>query len=215
MTNTEYLDVFDDNMKFQKRASREEIHRDGLWHQTFHCWIVKQCEGKQFILFQRRSSNKVMYPNFLDISVAGHLQAGEMPLNGIREINEELGLSVTENDLVPLGIRTDVAQIGNIINREFCHTYLLESNIPLCDYRLQLHEVSSLVEMEIEEGLRFFSGETEFVRVIGYEISDEGKMRKVDIEVSLTDFIPQTDRLYLKILIMAQRYFEHRDHLAI
>ena len=51
------------------------------------------------ILMQRRGS-KQTYPNFWDVSVAGHISSGETIHQGaIREIKEEIGLTILHNDL--------------------------------------------------------------------------------------------------------------------
>jgi hypothetical protein len=34
-------------------ATRQSVHTQGLWHQTFHCWIVsKSSKGELNLLFQ-------------------------------------------------------------------------------------------------------------------------------------------------------------------
>ena len=68
---------------------REEIHRLGYWHETFHCWFVKKVHNEWMIYFQLRSKEKADYPLLLDITAAGHLLAGETINDGIREIDEE------------------------------------------------------------------------------------------------------------------------------
>src|SRR4051794_1911294 len=115
MGEDELLDVFDDNMELIRKAPRAEVHAKGLWHQTFHCWIVRAAHDGQYVLFQRRGPTKKVFPNTLDITAAGHLQSGETVEDGIREVNEELGISARYGDLIPLGIKFDVAQIGPIV----------------------------------------------------------------------------------------------------
>src|ERR1035437_3521295 len=167
MSEAEYLDIFDDNMKHIGTALRGDVHAKGLWHQTFHCWIVRRDGSKRFVLFQRRGPDKKLYPNALDITAAGHLLAGESPIDGIRELTEELGIPASASDLVPMGVRTDVAIIGSVTNREFCHTYMLESNLEPRDYSLQQAELSGLVEMDLGLGLELFSGACAAVPVSG------------------------------------------------
>lgn len=215
MNSTEYLDIFDDNMKHLGTASRDEVHAKGHWHQTFHCWIARQGEGAQYVLFQRRGPDKKLYPNTLDITAAGHLLAGETPSDGIRELTEELGIGATIRDLVPLGIRVDVAIIGSITNREFCHTYLLRSDNALSGYNLQPDEVTGLVQMDVTDGLQLFSGGQNNVRVTGFQVDSMGSRDYVDLRVGTKDIIPRLDRYYLKVFIMAQRYFAGDKRLGI
>jgi isopentenyldiphosphate isomerase len=215
MSETEYLDIFDDNMKKVGTATREEVHSKGHWHQTFHCWVIRRENGRAYVLFQRRGPDKKVYPNTLDITAAGHLLAGEAPEDGIRELAEELGIPTKFETLVPLGIRTDVAIIGPVTNREFCHTYFLENDAPLDSYRLQPDEVSGLVQMEIGDGLKLFGGALRSVPVSGYQVDREGARRSIEFSVSVKDIIPRLDRYYLKIFIMAERFFEGEVYLGI
>ena len=41
---SEVLDIFDAKMNQIGTASRDEVHQKGYWHQTFHCWIVRNRE---------------------------------------------------------------------------------------------------------------------------------------------------------------------------
>ena len=215
MSESEYLDIFDDNMKHIGTAPRAEVHAKGHWHHTFHCWLLRRDGDRKFVLFQRRGPDKSLYPNTLDITAAGHLTAGETPADGIRELEEELGVKVDFGNIIPLGIRCDVAIIGTMINREFCHTFMYESGLPLDSYKLQLEEVSGLVEMEIKDGLNLFSQQNQLVPVSGYQVDAAGKKRPVEINVSEADIIPRLDHYYLKVFIMAERYFQGKRSLAI
>ena len=72
---------------------KSEAHRLGLWHRCFHCWIVspETSTGGPYLFVQRRATGKETWPDRLDVTVGGHLGAGEEALNGIREVEEELG----------------------------------------------------------------------------------------------------------------------------
>jgi len=215
MSEQEVLDVFDDNMKLVRTATRAEVHERGLWHQTFHCWIVRSGADGAFVLFQKRGPTKKVFPNALDITAAGHLLAGETVADGIREVNEELGLSTAFSELIPLGIKFDVAAIGAVVNREFCHAFLLRNDGPLSQYRLEPNEVTGIVQVRIEDGLRLFSGEIGRVRATGYEVGADGVKRPIDLSVGLEDIIPRVDPYYKKIFIMAERLLAGHGYLSI
>ena len=215
MASQEYLDIFDDNMMHLGAAPRNEVHEKGHWHQSFHCWLIRHSNNRQYVLFQRRGPDKKIYPNTLDITAAGHLLADETLADGIRELNEELGLYVKFEDLVPLGIRCDVAIIGSITNREFCHVYLLESSIPLNTYKLQPDEVTGIVQMEINDGMKLFAGEVKSVPVSGFQVDEKGIKHRIEIKVSKEDIIPRLDGYYMKVFIMAERYFQGNSYLTI
>jgi len=211
----ELIDVFNDNMELIGNASREEVHSKGLWHQSFHCWVIRKKGDNTYVLFQKRGAHKKLYPNTLDITAAGHILSGETPEEGIRELNEELGINVTIDKLTYLGIRCDVAQIGNVINREFCHTYLFENEMELDKYNLQLDELAGLVEIKIEDGLELFAGTKKSINACGYEVAENGQLKGINIAITTKDIIPRLDGLYTKIFIMAQRYFDGEKIFSI
>lgn len=56
------------------------------------------------MLLQKRSMNKDSFPGKFDTSSAGHIQAGDEPLeSALRELGEELGIQATPEQLVFAG----------------------------------------------------------------------------------------------------------------
>lgn len=99
----EMLNIFDEDCNLIGRAPRSVAHREGLLHDVVHCWIVDNT-GVGRVFFQQRAFTKSTFGGYYDIAVGGHISAGETPLcSVIREIHEEVGLELTENDLVFLG----------------------------------------------------------------------------------------------------------------
>lgn len=94
----EFFDIYnEDGSTADYTASRDDAHRNGLWHKTVHIWIVNS-QGR--VLLQKRSIYKETFPGFWDISCAGHVDAGESsPDAAIRELSEELGIRASKNEL--------------------------------------------------------------------------------------------------------------------
>ena len=90
----EYFDIVDDNgLPTGETVSRDIAHRDGIQHRTAHVWIVRRKASGYDILLQKRSQNKDSFPGLYDTSSAGHIPAGDEPLeSAIRELHEELGI---------------------------------------------------------------------------------------------------------------------------
>ena len=212
---SEILDIFNEKMELIGTAPRDVVHKEGYWHQTFHCWILTSHDNCNYLLVQKRAEFKKNAPNKLDISAAGHLLSGETKEDGIREVQEELGIYVDFDKMVDLGLRISASGIpGTKCNREFCHVVLLEDNTPLLDHNLQESEVSALVEIPIQEGLKLFAGEVESVKANAMCVENGKKVLKVT-SVSQSDFITRIDPYYLKIFIMADLYFKGSKYLAI
>ena len=82
-----------------ERKPRDVVHRTGEWHAALHLWLIDE-RGE--ILFQRRALSKDLAPGKVDVGVAGHLIAGETWRDALREAQEEVGLLVTPEAVVPL-----------------------------------------------------------------------------------------------------------------
>lgn len=128
---------------------RSVIHAEGRWHQVFHCLIVRP--SARTVVLQRRASTKAAFPDKLDLSATGHLAAGELPAEGLRELHEELGIDVTVDDLVPVGTRLLADDQGEARNRELVHLYFCADDRPIDRYAPDEGEVSGLVEIGIDE----------------------------------------------------------------
>ena len=207
---SERFDIFDETMRRIGVKARDAVHRDGDWHQVFHCWVVGvDADGSQFVILQRRAADKDMYPGKLDISAAGHLEAGESVQDGVREIEEELGLSVRFDDLVPLGIRLGVARFRDMLDYQICHVFLHRCDQPLHDYCYQKDEIAGLLQLPLDDGIALLSGDLAQLSVAAAGFASER------ITISGADFIPSHDNYALKALVLARRYFRGEKHLLI
>lgn len=162
----EQLNIFDSKGRLTGTASRADAHKKGLWHETFHCWFIEVKEHKIFIHFQLRSPDKKDFPNMLDITAAGHLTAEEGVEDGVREIKEELGISLNLNDLIYAGKIADEIIIGDFIDRELCHVFIYK--IPAGtkpDYVFQDKEVAGIVKIEVSEFEEIWTDETVSVMI--------------------------------------------------
>ncbi|WP_367582529.1 NUDIX hydrolase, partial [Shouchella clausii] len=97
---------------------------------------------QEYIYFQYRSNDKKDYPGLLDITAAGHLMSHESVMDGMREVEEELGIHVDFADLVPLGVIEYMAEKENFIDKELAHVFLYDSVHALEEFNPQLEEVT-------------------------------------------------------------------------
>ena len=140
----EFLDVVNEqNQLTGMQKLKSEIHRDNDWHRASHMWIYND-QGE--ILFQKRSLIKDTFPGKWDIT-GGHVGAGETYLNtAVRELEEELGITVAPEDLETLDMHKT-----EDIGREFQQVYLLRLNQPSSSFRLQEEEVLEARFIPIKE----------------------------------------------------------------
>lgn len=122
----EMLTIFDEKEHPVGVKERETVHRDGDWHETFHCWMFYTEEGNIHLLLQQRADHKKDFPSLFDITAAGHIEAGEDVLvAGVREIEEEIGLRVVPENLIHQGKYKEELKAGSLVDREICRIYLL------------------------------------------------------------------------------------------
>lgn len=146
----EYFDIVDENGKPSGAViSRREAHEKGIWHRTSHLWIVRKKGDTDQILLQKRAQNKDSFPGCWDTSSAGHIPAGQEPVeSAVRELKEELGLDAAEGDLKPIGtlkISFDmVFHDQPFRDREFVNIYVLEKNVDLKDITVQKEEIDTV-----------------------------------------------------------------------
>ncbi|WP_439742002.1 NUDIX hydrolase [Bacillus pseudomycoides] len=128
----EWLTIIDTEGNKIGKKLRDDVHRDGDWHETFHCWFVEKDNEDIFLHFQLRAKNKKDFPGKWDITSAGHIMHDEdVRIGGLREVKEELGLSFQATDLEYKGIFKINHEIPHFIDREMCHMYFHAVTKPL------------------------------------------------------------------------------------
>ncbi|MFD0696987.1 NUDIX domain-containing protein [Paenibacillus sp. GCM10027628] len=187
----EMFDIYDRQMNWLGVAPRSEVHKKGLWHQTFQCWIVSFEKPEPLILLQLRAPDKDLFPSLLDISSAGHLAAGETVREGVRELEEELGLNVHFDDLLACGKFAEEDLISEqLMDREFCHVFIYRCDQPLKDYKLQEDEISGIFAVKVEELDQLVHGQQTVITASGYELLGDGQLREITKPISLSDLVP-------------------------
>ena len=133
-----------------KTALKAEIHKKGYYHNTAHIWLYTK---KGDILLQQRAKTKAIYPLLWDVSVAGHIDAGETVIEGgLRELKEEIGLILNEESLTKIGVFNCFKDYKNgIIDNEFHHTFIAELTLDIDDLVPQESEVEALKLVSIKE----------------------------------------------------------------
>ncbi len=139
----EYFDVLNKYGEFTGEiATREECHEKGLWHRAIYGFIFNK-NGD--VLLQKRSKNKKLWPDLWDITAGGHVLAGEFGSQAlIREIKEELGIEVAENEVKYLVGSTSINIKDNIINNHYNECYIIAKEIDISNIKLQEDEVSEI-----------------------------------------------------------------------
>jgi isopentenyl-diphosphate delta-isomerase len=147
----EYLDIWNSEGQPTGETCLKDIaHQKGLFHPTVHVWFYTPAPA---LLLQKRSFLKQTYPEFWDVSVAGHVSAGESILEGaLREVKEEIGLDIQEIDLLPIDIRKNINRFENgVIDCEFQHVFLVQLKVDVSKLEIQNNEVDEVRLFTFEE----------------------------------------------------------------
>jgi isopentenyldiphosphate isomerase len=126
-----------------KTALKSDAHKNGWFHATVHIWLFT---SDKKILLQKRAITKKVFPGLWDISVAGHIGAGEKILESAkREVFEEIGLALQEKDLIKIGTRIhQVSHANGIKDNEFHHVFIAELKTPIEKLIIQTAEVDAI-----------------------------------------------------------------------
>lgn len=137
--------------------------REGALHGSAHVWVWRQGSKGAELLLQRRSEHTRTWKGYLDISAAGHIDAGESPIGAaVRETHEELHIDIQSKDLVMLfayrlaPLKTD----SGIIENEFQWVYAYEST-DVTVIQPDSDEVTGLVWATIPQITDYLSSKTE------------------------------------------------------
>jgi len=195
----EFFDIFDAEMNHIGVEERKEVHQKGYWHKTFHCWFYQMENGVLQVLFQKRQHDKDTHPNLLDITAAGHLTAGERPEEGIREVEEELGILVQLDELESVGV-IPVSYVGDtFIDNEFCYTYFYHFRKSIETVLPDPVEVAGIYQVPFYQLEGLFNGSLQSINISGFEYKNNKLVCK-QTDVELKDFVPHPEQYYKVIL---------------
>ncbi|GGC80798.1 NUDIX hydrolase [Enterococcus wangshanyuanii] len=199
MAEEEIIKIFDKDYHQCGTATRECVHREGLWHETFHCWFYTMEQDELIIYFQKRSPKKKDFPNQLDITAAGHLLADETVLDGFREVREELGVDVQPEEADFLGVFPVCIDLGTFIDNEFTNVYLVKREIKIGDFSLQEEEVESLFCVPLSKLKKMLVDPTLNVSLTGYH-QQNYRQTPTQAVVSKKDFCANAESYYEELV---------------
>ena len=135
---------------------RGVVHWEGSLHGTVHIWITRETDRGTEVLLQKRSADKDSNPGCLDISSAGHIQAGAGVMeSALRELSEELGIEAGPEDLEFIGTQQagfEKEFYGRMFrDREQMHVFLYTRPVDIQKLHLQAEEVECVQWVTLEE----------------------------------------------------------------
>jgi isopentenyl-diphosphate Delta-isomerase len=150
----EYVDVLtSDGHPTGARIPKAEAHRTGAWHRAAHLWLLTP-QGE--VLLQKRADAKDNWPGWWDVSVAGHVAAGETSIETvIRETREELGLEISEATYAGSLREQCVLHDGAYVDNELHDIFVATREIDIAVLVLDPAEVAAVALVTPEEARRW------------------------------------------------------------
>jgi len=165
MSILENLKVF--NSEYQPTGeikSRETCHSQGLYHETFQCFLLSELSYSGLIYLAKRSKSKKNSPLTYEATASGHILHDESIASGVRELEEELGIKARYNDLVKVGVihatdqaNNDQGQISMV--NEFANVFILKFNGKISDIKFDKNEIEGILSLPVSSFLAMLEGE--------------------------------------------------------
>lgn len=144
------LDIVNEKDEVIGQDTRENIHKNGLLHREVSAWVFNS-RGK--VILQKRSMNKKSHPGLWSLSVSGHVESGDSYIiSVIRELKEELGLEVKENELIELNKSlVDGNLVNDKNNNRFSVRYAYKFDGDINGLTIQKEELDEIKWWNIDE----------------------------------------------------------------
>lgn len=133
---------------------------------------------------------KDTWPGALDVTVGGHIRAGEDIAETLREAEEEIGLRLQPADTTRIGRRFGSTRTSTYFDQEIQEVFAVRSDWPLERYRLHRDELAGLLQISLADALVLFRGERWSVPAREYSTVTGRIIRR---EVAVADFVDASD----------------------
>lgn len=152
----ELIEIVDKDGNFTGEILDKDVAHDrNLLHNEIAVFIIND---QNQILLQKRSANKRFNPNKWALC-AGHVDAGESLENAaLREVKEEVGLFLSDEDLHPYSEREISIKDTN---SHITYFYYAKTNLKEEDFIIQLEELSEVKWFDIDEVINMIKNHDE------------------------------------------------------
>ncbi len=183
----EYLDIYDKKGNYIGKETRENVHKNALWHKTVHCWLYDKSGN---VYFQIRKDVNKLYT-----TASGHILSGETVKQGFaREIKEEIGININYEKAKLVTIDTFIMdkpqKDGSIFkDRAFSNVYVCEYNGNEKDFIFDTNEVLGLVKVNAQDTLDLINGKKDHITSTVYKNIDNKIKNYTKNDLSLDNFL--------------------------
>ena len=121
------IKIYDEEYNNIGTATRERVHTEGLLHQVAHVWMYqKHDNGSIYIFFQKRGSERELYPGKYDLIQTTHFDPAESLEDGIvYSLDIYRGFTADKNDLIHIGSTRQHIDQGNYHDNALVQVFAL------------------------------------------------------------------------------------------
>ena len=142
---------------------------DGNWTGSINIWLYTRTPEPS-IIYQIRSPLALWAPGKLDVAAAGFYSVGQSGLDGLKELKEELGVTLPKGAAQFFTRKLAVTQTVKGQERKSCiSVYIAEYTGTLEDMAPQEYEVYGVVRVPIAPLMGIFDGSRESLEVPGID----------------------------------------------
>lgn len=199
---------------FNKEIGTEHkkvVHQKGLWHRAVS-FILLDTTSREIIFQHSEAPSEIKWDGFFVKMNGGHIQHGEEPIEGFRELEEELGLKDRAESSHYAGTyQLSVQFSDDFINNEFVYFYIVPGDDIKKDVQFDEHEVKSIISVNVDDALALLLGDKKEI-----DATVSGSDDELHVTFSKDNFRNFTDdNLYLRIMIAAKRYLDDEEKRLI
>ncbi|TWT24904.1 NUDIX domain-containing protein [Planomicrobium sp. CPCC 101110] len=160
---------------------------------------------------QLRSKDKKDFPGLFDITAAGHILSDETIGDGVREIEEELGIAVSFEELISIGVIKDQIHENGFFDNERCHVFLYNAETTIETlYKLQKEEVSGVVTADFQDFYKLCRGLEKKIAVEGFGVAEDGRKTAAGKTITTNDLVPHSPEYLLQVTDLISKKLKDR-----
>lgn len=147
----EYVDILDEfGNKTGETVEKTESYKRSLWHRVAIALIINP-NGETLVC--RRALTKKLSPGLWANSATGYIRSGEQNRDAIkREISEELGLIISDNQLIYMGsIKDQMCEIPGTCSRWFLEVFIAKLTENRPEIKIKPDEVNTYEWVKIDD----------------------------------------------------------------
>ena len=193
----EYLDYYDEKGNLLGIKARDEIHKEGLWHNTVHCWLYDKNNN---MYFQIRKDENTFYT-----TASGHVLASETIKEAFgREVKEEIGIEVDYDNSTLVDVvewkMDKIKQNGETFkDRAHANVYICELDYEPT-YHFDQNEVIGLVKVNVDDLLKLFNFEVDSINSEIIDTENQHVIRNIKLEEFLVNEFETAISKYGKVI---------------